>query len=276
MRLEYKVDREISIKEYIVDAVSRKFFRHLKTLNVKYYVNGTEKRSHEILKNGDILEIIYDDDIIDDPNVYEMDIDILYQNDDFMIINKPKGLKSIPTGYNDFKSLYNAINYYFKKNNINQTIHFINRLDKDTEGILVVAKNKYMASILSANLDNINRYYLALVEGDIKDDGKIDMPISRESSGIKRMVDDSGKESITEYKVLKRYGDKTLLELHLLSGRCHQIRVHMSYIGHPIVGDPLYGNGDNLHLTSYKIEMVNPTNNELINISIDPSWINKE
>lgn len=276
MKLEYIVDCKCQIKEYIRLKISRKFMRHLKFLNVKYYINDKNAQSHFELIPGDKLTIIYDEEMTKDNHLYEYDIDVLYETDDYMIINKPSGLKSIPTGYNDFKSLYNAVLYYYKKHNINATIHLINRLDKDTEGLLVVAKNKLTANLLSKNLDNINRYYLALVEGIVDSDGYVDKPITRSNEGIKRKVSDDGKNSKTLYKVLKKYDNQTLLELHLLTGRCHQIRVHMSYINHPIVGDEIYGNGDLLHLTSYKIEMKDPYTGKDINIKINPTWIKEE
>jgi len=192
-----------------------------------------------------------------------------------MILYKEKGLKTIPTGYNNFISLYNAILYYYKENNMNNTIHFINRLDKDTEGLLIVAKDKYSANILSKQLDKIDKYYLAIVEGNTNDNGIINLPISK-SDNMKREVNDSGKESITQYKKISNIGPNTLLELKLHSGRCHQIRVHLSHIGNPILGDPIYGSGNDLHLCSYHLSFINPFNNEPIDIIKYPEWYKGE
>ena len=157
-----------------------------------------------------------------------------------------------------------------KKNNIeDSTIHFINRLDKDTEGLLIVAKDKYSASILSKNLSNIKKCYKAICCGIIHSDGEIHTSIKKDV-GIKRIVSDDGKPSITKYKVLKYIEDNTLLDIEIMTGRCHQIRVHLQSIGHPILGDPLYGEGDMLHLTSYKIEFNDPFNGEFIHFEIKP------
>lgn len=269
--LKLEIAYDATLKEYIKDNISRKFARHLKNMNVLYFLNDIEVKNYCLVSKGDILKIVYEQDVSSDINYYDIPLDILYECEEYIIINKPSGLKTIPTGYNDFSSLYNALLLYYKKNNKQNTIHFINRLDKDTEGILIVAKDKYSALVLSKMLDNINRYYLALVEGVIEKDGTIEAPIKKDNNQ-KRVVDKDGKESITTYKVLKKYEDKTLLELKLYTGRCHQIRVHLSYIGHPIVGDVIYGSGCNLHLCSYKLNFIDPFSNKEMNFEIKPSF----
>lgn len=270
-KLEYIVSEKCEIKEFIKLNISKKFYRYIKRNG--YYITLNDKviEAYKICDVGDKLSIFYNEESISDNHLYEVDIDILYECDEYMIIYKPKGLKTIPTGYNDFKSLYNAILYYYKKNNINKTIHFINRLDKDTEGILVVAKDKISANYLSKHLDDINRFYLAYVCGilDVKE-GAINKPIKKDE-GIKRVINEDGKAAITNYKVLYEVNGNSILELKLDTGRCHQIRVHLSSIGHPIVGDPLYGDGDDLHLCSYKIEF-SDMNNKYISIIKYPSW----
>ncbi len=268
-RLEYDIENNSTIKDYIKDNVSRKFQRHLKRMNVKYYINGLEAKAHFKISSGDKLIVEYEPDKLDDSHLYELPLDIVYECKEYMIINKPRGLKTIPTGYNDFKSLYNAIIAYYEKNKMDNTIHFINRLDKDTEGLLIVAKDKYSATILSKNIDKISRCYLAMACGIIESSGTIEVPISR-GEGILRRVDPNGKSAITKYKVLKYVDGNTLLHLELLSGRCHQIRVHLESIGHPIVGDPLYGDGDALHLTSYLIDFHDPFNDKDIHFEIKP------
>lgn len=268
-RIEYIVEYDSIIKDYIKEKESRKFLRHLKALDVEYKLNGNMVRSHIEIKKGDHLELIYKDDVIRDNNFYDYPLDIVYDCPEYMILNKPRGLKTIPTGYNDFKSLYNAILFYYKKNNISNTIHFINRLDKDTEGLLIVAKDKRSAHTMSSMLKEINKYYLALCEGIIDKDGIISAPIKR-GVGIKREIGKDGKEAKTYYKVLKHIGNNTLLELKLDSGRCHQIRLHLSSIGHPIVGDVLYGIKGDLHLTSYKLEFKCPFSGKNISYSVKP------
>ena len=114
-KIEYKVLYSSTIRDYIEENISRKFKRHLKNMNPKYYINGKEAKNYYEIKKDDELVILYEDDIISDSHCYEYDIEIVYETKNYMIINKPRGLKTIPTGYNDFKSLYNAILYYYKK-----------------------------------------------------------------------------------------------------------------------------------------------------------------
>ncbi|MGM9971265.1 MAG: RluA family pseudouridine synthase [Anaeroplasmataceae bacterium] len=270
-KLEYKIDCDIVIKDYIKKNIGKKFYRYLKRVGYELYLNNDLVKEYYKAFTDDILTIKYNEDTILDTNYYQKELDIIYEEKDFMVLYKPKGLKTIPTGYNDFKSLYNMILYYYKENNINGTIHFINRLDKDTEGLLLVAKNKITANIFSKSLNNINREYLALVEGIVTNSGTISIGIKKED-GIKRVPSLDGKPSLTYFEVVKNYGDKTLLKLRLDTGRCHQIRVHMSYINHPIVGDPLYGSGDDLHLCSFHIKFINPTNNMPLEFVRYPRW----
>ena len=271
MRLEYEIFEDIVIRDFILSNTSRKFKRFLKRINASYYINDLPAKNYQTLHKGDILIVEYDDQIVDANHIVDMPLDILYEDDYYMVINKPRGLKTIPTGFNDFNSLYNGILSYYKKNNINKTIHIINRLDKDTEGLLLVCKDKYTALEMSKDIKAIKRLYLAYVEGELKGSGDINIPISI-TEGIKRKAGESGKESLTHYKALKYDGFKTLVELSLETGRTHQIRVHMKYLGHPIVGDPLYGSGEKLCLCSYKIEFVNFYTGEEIKREIKPTF----
>ncbi len=274
--LEFEIKNEIIIKEFIKQNISKKFYRYLKRSNYTLFLNGKTTMSHFKAYSGDILRIEYVENNIEDTNYYPMDLDIIYEDDDFMVLYKPSGLKTIPTGYNDFKSLYNALLYYYKENNIKGTIHFINRLDKDTEGILLVAKNKITANIFSKDLNNIKRKYITQVTGIVCEDGKISLPIKKCDDSIKRIVSSDGKKSITNYKVLSHNNDSTFLEVSLETGRCHQIRVHMAYINHPIVGDVLYGSGNGLMLCSYCIKFKNPRNNKMMEFKRYPRWYSNE
>lgn len=271
--LEYIIDKDIIIKEYIKNNISKKFYRYLKRVGYTIYLNGNIVKNYNVAHTSDILKIAYEEESTNDTNYYEKELDIVYECDDFFVLYKPKGLKSIPTGYNDFKSLYNMILYYYKCKGIKGTVHFINRLDKDTEGLLIVAKNKITANKLSNNLDSIKREYLAIVEGIIENDISIDIGI-KQGEGIKREASIDGKDSFTYCHPLKYKNNTTLVQLRLESGRCHQIRVHMKYVGHPILGDPLYGTGDDLHLCSYRIKFINPVDNTNMEFMRYPEWRN--
>ena len=198
-------------------------------------------------------------------------LEILYEDNDIIVINKPKGMVVHPANGNPDGTLVNAIMAKCKDSlsGIGGKIRpgIVHRLDKDTSGAIIVAKNDKAHIKLSEDLKNhkIKKTYIALVRGIIKEnEATINMPIDRSKQDRKKMaVDKNGKEAITHFKVLKRYNEKyTLLEINIETGRTHQIRVHLSHIGYPIIGDTSYSNGKNewgvigqcLHAKSLKFE----------------------
>ena len=161
---------------------------------------------------------------------------------------------------------------YFKENNIKSTVHFVNRLDYETSGLIIIAKHQYIHHLF--NYVKINKYYYCIVENILKDKkGIIDKPILKlENDPKKRIIDEKGKRSITEYEVIKEFNNFSLINVHLLTGRTHQIRLHFSSIGHPLIGDTLYNstfdnNGDIL-LFSYHLDFIHPITNKEINITL--------
>ncbi|WP_274970523.1 RluA family pseudouridine synthase [Lachnoanaerobaculum orale] len=170
-------------------------------------------------------------------------LDIKYEDEDIVVVNKPSDMPIHPSLNNYENSMANALMYYYRDKNF--VFRCINRLDRDTTGLSVVAKHFLSAGILNTFMQRreIKRVYNAIVEddGSLKESGTVDAPIAREDNTlIKRRVSSEGQRAITHYKVLKRLGGASLIELRLDTGRTHQIRVHMSYIGHPLVGDYLY------------------------------------
>ena len=170
-------------------------------------------------------------------------LDIKYEDEDIVVVNKPSGMPIHPSLNNYENSMANALMYYYRDKNF--VFRCINRLDRDTTGLTVVAKHFLSAGILNNSMQRreIKRVYNAIVEddGSLKESGIIDAHIAREDDTlIKRRVSKEGQRAITHYKVLKRLRGASLIELRLDTGRTHQIRVHMSYIGHPLVGDYLY------------------------------------
>lgn len=176
-------------------------------------------------------------------------IHIVYEDDDVLVVNKPQGMVVHPAPGHYKGTLVNALLYHSKNlSSINGIIRpgIVHRIDKDTSGLLMVAKNNNSHNFLSAQLKehSINRMYLALVHGNVKtNSGTIDAPVGRHPvNRLKRaVVERNGKRAVTHFRVIERYSDYTLVELKLETGRTHQIRVHMSYLGYPLVGDPLYG-----------------------------------
>ena len=132
--------------------------------------------------------------------------------------------------------------------NLKATVHLVNRLDKDTQGLMLIAKNRQAHYLLSKDIKQVKRVYHCLVEGILKGEGIIDKPIIKDKNSVKRLIDASGKKAITVYRSLKIFDNKSLIECDLKTGRTHQIRVHLSSIGHPLVGDGLYGSMETKHI----------------------------
>lgn len=211
------------------------------------------------------------DDILDVPIKEEKsdiiptkgNIDIIYEDEYLLIVNKKNKVSTQPNvgHYND--SLANYVKYYFDINNINSTVHLVNRLDFETSGLVLIAKSSYVHNLFK-NIKIEKRYY-AVVSGIVESSGIIEAPIIRDG---KIRVIGGDKNSITEYNVIK-HNINTLLDVKLHTGRTHQIRVHMKYINHPIVGDNLYGVGDNLALQSYYLKFKHPMKESFIEIKMD-------
>lgn len=208
--------------------------------------NEVVKPSYNV-KIGENVQIIGEISENNDINAENIPLDIYYEDDDIIIVNKPSGMVVHPANGNYSKTLVNALLYH-TKNLSNNDIRpgIVHRIDKDTSGLLMVAKNDEAHKFLSEQLSKheINRKYIALVWGVIPHDtGTIDAPIGRDKNDRQKMAvtDINSKEAITHFKVLERYKYATLIELKLETGRTHQIRVHMNYIGFPIVNDPVYG-----------------------------------
>ena len=217
--------------------------------NVK--VNGSvEKRKKEKIKSGDNVEIYVPAPVELKVEAENIPLTIVYEDDDVLVVNKPKGMVVHPAVGNYTGTLVNAIMYHCgdRLSSINGVIRpgIVHRIDKDTSGLLMIAKTDRAHESLSAQLaeHSITRRYQALVYNNFKEDeGVIDAPIGRDPSNRLRMAVTSqhSKRAVTHYKVLERFGRYTLMELKLETGRTHQIRVHMSYMKHPLVGDQVYG-----------------------------------
>ncbi|MDI3478221.1 MAG: rRNA synthase [Thermoanaerobacterium sp.] len=217
-------------------------------LNGLVKVNGSSIKPNYKLKEGDSVDVNIPEAEEIDLMPENIPLDIIYEDDDIIVINKPQGMVVHPAPGNYSGTLVNALLYHCKNlSGINGELRpgIVHRLDKDTSGVMVVAKNDKAHLDLSNQIKErtILKKYIAIVEGVIKDDeGSIEAPIGRDHVERKKMaVTEDGRYALTLYKVLERYKNNSLIEATIKTGRTHQIRVHMSYIGHPIVGDEVYG-----------------------------------
>ncbi|MGN0734024.1 MAG: RluA family pseudouridine synthase [Emergencia sp.] len=233
-----------------LEGTSRSFIQKLfEKGNIK--VNGEICTSKKYkAAEGDKVEIVLPEPELLTVEAENIPIDIVYEDDDVLVVNKPKGMVVHPAAGNYTGTLVNAVMYHCgdRLSSINGVIRpgIVHRIDKDTSGLLMIAKNDMAHESLSAQLaeHSITRKYRALVYHNIKEDeGTVDAPIGRDPKNRLRqaVTDQNSKNAVTHYRVLERFGKYTLIEAQLETGRTHQIRVHMSYIKHPLVGDQVYG-----------------------------------
>ena len=232
---------------------SRSFFQKLIKEN-NILVNGSNQKSNYRLKTDDIVKITIPDAVETPILPQDIPLDILYEDDDVLVVNKPKGMVVHPSAGHYSDTLVNAIMYHCKDSlsGINGEIRpgIVHRIDMDTTGSLIICKNdeSHIKIAEQIKAHTCNRIYVGIVLGNIKDDeGVIDAPIGRNPTDRKKMAINykNGKEAVTHYKVLERFGDYTYVQFSLETGRTHQIRVHMASISHPLLGDMLYSNYNN-------------------------------
>ena len=244
-------------------------------------VNNKVVKSNYKLKINDEITVLIKEPELTDIEPQDIPLDIVYEDKDIIVINKPSGMVVHPALGNYKDTLVNALLFHCKDlSGINGKIRagIVHRIDKDTSGLLVACKNDLAHKNLSEQFmeHKVNKIYYCLVNGVIPHNiGLIDAPIGRDPQSRQQMaVVENGKEARTHYKVLERYEKNTLVEVKLETGRTHQIRVHMKYIGYPLVGDPVYGvrkvvgeNGQFLH--AKKLEFYHPRTNEFLSFEIE-------
>ena len=246
---------------------------HLKRTEKGILLNGVWGRVRDILHTDDILTItLIEDESSDNIVPTNLPLDIVYEDEDILIINKSSNTPIHPSQGNYDNTLANAVAYYFKEKGEAFTYRCINRLDRDTTGLLILAKHMHSASILSNMVQKreIHREYLAIATGKVPQEGTIIAPIARvDGSTIERCVNEgNGEYACTHYKTLLNKNGYSLVSLKLETGRTHQIRVHMKYIGHPLPGDFLYNpdytviNRQALH--SHRLSFKHPITEEMM------------
>ncbi len=211
----------------------------------KIKVNGSTAHTNYCINAGDIITI--DMDLTEESKIIpeSIPLDIVYEDVDFLVVNKPAGMSTHPSRLGGTGTLANAVTYYWQELGRNTLFRPINRLDKDTSGLILIGNSQFAHQGIFNQLKgrSIQRGYIALVEGAMaKDSDRIDQPIARQDDkSRRRIVHSDGQPAVTHYKVLEKYPGHTLISLRLETGRTHQIRVHLSFLGHPVCGDLLYG-----------------------------------
>lgn len=278
--MEVEVLREERIDKYLAEELGISRSTVKKMIDEGFVlVNGKEVKASLILSEAD--ELFVKDGFIKEASFEAEDIpiNIVYEDDDLLVINKKSGMVVHPGNGNTSGTLVNALMHYTKNLSNKEAFRpgIVHRIDKDTSGLMLVAKNDKAHDILAEGFKNktIKREYIALVCGVIgEDSGVIDAPIGRDAKDRKKMcvTSENSKKAVTHFKVLKRYEHYTLLRLILDTGRTHQIRVHMKYIGHPVYNDQVYGKAYNdfgQFLHSASIDFEQPTTHEHLHFECD-------
>jgi len=241
-------DENLTLKEVLLDKLnfsvrSLSKMKRYKTVKVNHeYIRPGDK-----INKGDLIEVKIEEDMADF-KPQDLKLPILYDDFDIIMVNKPPFMVVHPTKSHFENTIANGVTHYVVEKSENVKIRFVNRLDMNTSGLVIVAKNPYAQFVLSSDMkeDKVEKMYIAVVKGVVKEDfGTINEPIYRPTDdSIKRIVHEEGQPSVTHFEVIERLKNATVLKLKLETGRTHQIRVHLNHIGHGIIGDELYGDVD--------------------------------
>lgn len=276
---------DIRIDKYLIEVLGISRTKIQKLIEKeKILVNDEIVKNSQIIRVDDEIKI---DDVVEETTdlvPVKMDLNIVYEDDYLLVINKPSGLVVHPANGHYDDTLVNGLMYYLNLKETHNRAGIVHRLDKDTSGLLLVAKDDDTLLYLSNEIKkrSVNRVYLALVNGVIPHDtGTIDAPIGRDTINRQKMIvtEINSKNAITHFKVLKRFKTTTLLECKLETGRTHQIRVHMNYIKHPIINDSVYGTKLNEYgqmLCAMQIGFNHPKTKEYMEFCIEPDNTFKE
>lgn len=258
------------------EELSRSYISRLITEG-RVLINGDPvKKSSVKTSSGDRVTLRVPESVIPDILPEDIPLDILYEDKDVIVVNKPKGMVVHPSFGHFSGTLVNALLFHCKDlSGINGVLRpgIVHRIDKDTTGSIIACKNDFAHESIAKQLKDhsIKRLYRTIVNGNLKEDGVIDKPIGRSKNDRKKMgIVSNGKNAVTHYHVLESFGNHTYAECRLETGRTHQIRVHMASIGHPVMGDKVYGNGkspyntDGQVLHAMTLGFIHPTSGEYI------------
>lgn len=262
-RIEYVLEKKLKISSSLI--------KRLKRAENGIVLNGVQRAVIDKVSEGDILVVSIKGR--DSENIIPVNfpIDVLWEDEDVLIVNKPGAMPVHPSAIRKTDTLANAVMYYIGKR---ETIHIITRLDRETSGVVLIAKNPRAAALLSEDIKNgkIKKEYIAIVNGIPEySEGSVSAPIRKKDfKGILRCVSADGKEAVTLYEVMKKTDRLSFVKLFPITGRTHQLRVHMSYIGHPIYGDSMYGAPqieERTRLHCRRVTFLHPVTNEEVSVT---------
>ena len=274
------IEEGTKIREYLKTelGLSTRLIRSA-SIDKRIFVNDEVVKMNRILNIGEVIKIDLAKDESQDIAPEKMDIEVIYEDEDILVVNKKPFMVVHPTKNYQSGTLANGVINYFMESNQNCIVRLVSRLDMNTSGLIIIAKNQFAHGMLSKEMsdNNVEKRYLAIVHGNLeKESGTIDLPIYKPEgieNGIRRVIDERGQRSITHYKVIESFGDASLVECKLETGRTHQIRVHLSSIGHPIYGDTLYGFGEEEEdlikrqaLHAYALDFKSPRTGEMLEL----------
>jgi pseudouridine synthase, rluA family len=279
MNLSYQIDKDEHydnvlhvLKEQFL--LSDRLITKLKKAN-KIYLNDLPTYTKKSVTMGDTVSVLIDFEE-DNSNIVASNIplNIIYEDDYLLVLNKPANIAIHPSILHFDNSLSNGVKFYFDKLGLKKKIRIVNRLDRNTSGIVILAKNEYIQECLIKQMktNEFKKEYLAIAKGILESkSGTLNFPIARkEGSIIERTVSSDGDSAITHYDVVKEFNNLSLVHIVLETGRTHQIRVHFSHIGHPILGDTLYGSPSKLinrqALHSYKLTFIHPVTKKVVSL----------
>lgn len=279
MNLSYQIDKDEHY-DNVLHVLKEQFFlsdrliTKLKKAN-KIYLNSLPTYTKKSVTVGDTVSVLIDFEE-DNSNIVASNIplNIIYEDDYLLVLNKPANIAIHPSILHFYNNLSNGVKFYFDKLGLKKKIRIVNRLDRNTSGIVIFAKNEYIQECLIKQMKTkeLKKEYLAIAKGILESkSGTLNFPIARkEGSIIERTVSSDGDSAITHYDVVKEFNNLSLVHIVLETGRTHQIRVHFSYIGHPILGDTLYGSPSELinrqALHSYKLTFIHPVTKKVVSL----------
>lgn len=284
------IEEGTKIREYLKTelGLSTRLIRSA-SIDKRIFVNDEVVKMNRVLSSGEIIKIDLAKDESQDIAPEKMDIEIVYEDDDILVVNKKPFMVVHPTKSYQSGTLANGVINYFRESNQNCIVRLVSRLDMNTSGLIIIAKNQFSHGMLSKAMteNKVNKRYLAIVHGQLENkEGTIDLPIYRPEgieNGTRRVIDEKGQRSITHYKVVDTFGDSSLVECKLETGRTHQIRVHLSSLGNPIYGDTLYGYGDDEDelikrqaLHAYGLDFKSPRSGEELSLNSELPYDMKE